>query len=51
MGLQVDDVILALNDIEVVDAATFEQIASQQVRTWQIILQRNGRVTRAIVSG
>ncbi len=51
MGLQVDDVILALNDIEVVDAATFEQIASQRVRTWQIILQRDGRVTRAIVSG
>lgn len=51
MGLQVDDVILALNDIELVDAATFKQVASQRVRTWQIILQRNGRVSRAIVSG
>jgi serine protease Do len=51
MGLQVDDVILALNDIEVVDAAIFEQIASQRVRTWQIILQRDGRISRAIVSG
>ncbi len=51
MGLQVDDVILALNDIEIADAPTFAQIASQRVRTWQIILQRDGRVSRAIVSG
>lgn len=51
MGLRVDDVILALNDTEMADAATFEQVASQRVRTWQIILQRNGRVTRSIVSG
>ena len=26
-------------------------IASQRVRTWQIILQRDGRVSRAIVPG
>jgi Do/DeqQ family serine protease len=51
MGLQVDDIILALNDIEIRDAQTFEQIASQRVRTWQIILQRDGRVSRAIVPG
>ena len=51
MGLQVDDVILALNDTDILDAGIFEQIASQRVRTWQIILQRDGRVTRAIVSG
>lgn len=51
MGLRINDVILALNDIELVDAATFAQIASQRVRTWQIILQREGRVSRAIVSG
>ena len=51
MGLQVDDIILALNDIEIRDAQTFDQIASQRVRTWQIILQRDGRVSRAIVPG
>lgn len=51
MGLRVDDVILSLNDIELTDARTFQQIASQRVRTWQIILQRNGRITRSIVSG
>ena len=51
MGLRVDDVILALNDTEIKDAAGFSQLASQRVRTWQIILQRAGRVSRAIVSG
>ncbi len=51
MGLRVDDIILALNEVEMADAATFQQTASQRVRTWQIILQRNGRVTRSIVSG
>jgi Do/DeqQ family serine protease len=51
MGLQVDDVILALNDIEIADASTFAQLAGQRVRTWQIILQRDGRVSRAIVPG
>src|SRR5690606_19870660 len=51
MGLRVDDVILSLNDIDLSSASTFQQIASQRVRTWQIILQRNGRVTRSIVSG
>ena len=51
MGLKVDDVILELNDTEIHDAKTFAQVASQRVRTWQIILQRDGRVSRAIVSG
>jgi len=51
MGLQVDDVILQLNDTVITDAKTFESTASQRVRTWQIILQRDGRVSRAIVSG
>ena len=51
MGLRLDDVILALNDIEMVDARAFTEVASQRVRTWQIILQRDGRVSRAIVSG
>ena len=51
MGLRIDDVILALNEIEISDAQAFQQMASQRVRTWQIILQRNGRVSRSIVSG
>lgn len=51
MGLRVDDVILGLNDAEVRDARAFEQMAGKRVSTWQIILQRNGRVSRAIVSG
>jgi len=51
MGLRLDDVILALNDTDISSAQAFQQIASQRVRTWQIILQRNGRVSRSIVSG
>jgi Do/DeqQ family serine protease len=51
MGLLVDDVILALNDAPMTTARAFADTASQRVRTWQIILQRNGRVTRSIVSG
>ena len=51
MGLRVDDIILALNDVPITTASAFRQTASQRVRTWQIILQRNGRVTRSIVSG
>ena len=51
MGLQVDDVILSLNDVAIDSARAFADTVSQRVRTWQIILQRDGRVTRSIVSG
>lgn len=51
MGLRVDDIILALNDMPMNTARAFADVASQRVRTWQIILQRDGRVTRSIVSG
>ena len=51
MGLRIDDIILALNDIPMETASAFSQTASQRVRTWQIILQRDGRVTRSFVSG
>ncbi|HTO28754.1 MAG TPA: PDZ domain-containing protein, partial [Devosia sp.] len=51
MGLRVDDIILALNDQPMETARAFAEIAGQRVRTWQIILQREGRVTRSIVSG
>lgn len=51
MGLRVDDIILSLNDTTITDAKTFADTASQRMRTWRIILQRDGRVSRAIVSG
>ncbi len=51
MGLQVDDIVLSLNDTAMDTAQTFAQTASQRVRTWQVILQRGGRVLRSIVSG
>ncbi|HEY8575473.1 MAG TPA: Do family serine endopeptidase [Devosia sp.] len=51
MGLRVDDVILSLNDIEMDSARVFAETASRRARTWQIILQREGRITRSIVSG
>jgi serine protease Do len=51
MGLRVDDVILALNDTPMDTAKAFADTVSQRARTWQIILQRDGRVSRSIVSG
>nr|WP_314259420.1 Do family serine endopeptidase [uncultured Devosia sp.] len=51
MGLRVDDVILSLNDQKMDTAKAFADTASQRARTWQIILQRGGRVSRSIVSG
>ncbi|MCS6761158.1 MAG: Do family serine endopeptidase [Candidatus Devosia symbiotica] len=51
MGLKVDDVIVSLNDVPMDTAQAFAQTASQRTRTWQIILQRDGQVTRSYVSG
>ncbi|WEK05868.1 MAG: DegQ family serine endoprotease [Candidatus Devosia phytovorans] len=51
MGMRVDDVILSLNDQAMDTAKAFSDTASQRARTWQIILQRDGRVSRSIVSG
>ncbi|WP_240229315.1 Do family serine endopeptidase [Devosia lacusdianchii] len=51
MGLRVDDVILALNDVPMDSAQAFSETASTRVRTWQIILQRDGQITRSIVGG
>lgn len=51
MGLRVDDVIISLNDMAMNTAQAFADTASKRVQTWQIILQRDGRVTRSIVSG
>lgn len=51
MGLRADDIILQLNEMQITDAESFARMASQRTRTWQIILQRDGRVNRFIVSG
>ena len=51
MGLQVDDILISLNDTTIDSAKVFQDTASRRVRTWQVILQRGGRVLRSIVSG
>jgi len=51
MGLRVDDIVLSLNDISMDTVQAFTSAVAQRVRTWQIILQRDGRVLRSIVSG
>jgi len=51
MGLAVNDIILSLNGVEMTDAATFAQVATQRPRTWEIVLQREGEVIRTYVSG
>ena len=51
MGLQVDDILLSLNDVQMDSAKTFEQTASKRVQTWQVMLQRGGQVLRSIVGG
>ncbi len=51
MGLQVDDIIISLNDVPMTTAKIFADTVSQRVDRWQIILQRNGRVTRSVVGG
>lgn len=45
------DIILSLNGVEMTQASTFAQIAAQRPRTWEIVLQREGRVIRTYVSG
>lgn len=51
MGLRVDDIILSLNNVPMDTASAFQTTASNRVRTWQIILQRDGKVMQSIVSG
>ncbi|SHE67629.1 Do family serine endopeptidase [Devosia limi] len=51
MGLRVDDIILSLNNVPMDTARVFQTTASNRVRTWQIILQRGGKVMQSIVSG
>ena len=51
MGLRADDIILNLNGRDVVTAADFRSIADARPESWQIVLQRGGRVFRSFVSG
>lgn len=51
MGLAVGDVILALNGVEMGQARLFGDMASQRARSWEIVLYRDGRTMRSIVSG
>ncbi|SDG79562.1 Do family serine endopeptidase [Pelagibacterium luteolum] len=51
LGLRPGDVILTLNGMEIRDIETFESVASQRPRSWQIMLQRGGNVIRSIVGG
>jgi len=51
LGLDEGDIILSLNGIAIRDIETFRQIASQRPQSWQIELQREGRVIRSFVSG
>jgi Do/DeqQ family serine protease len=51
MGLRAGDIIVSLNDQDIADADAFKAIASQRANAWKIVLQRNGRIFRSIVSG
>lgn len=51
LGLRAGDIILSLNGTEIRDIETFESIASQRSRGWNIVLQRGGRIIRSYVSG
>lgn len=51
MGLRVGDIILNLNGRDTVTAGEFRAIADARPESWQIVLQRGGRVFRSFVSG
>jgi Do/DeqQ family serine protease len=51
LGIREGDVILNLNGTEIRDIETFESIASERPRGWQITLQRGGSIIRSFVSG
>jgi serine protease Do len=51
LGIETGDVILNLNGRDMTDAKTFEQFATARPDTWQITLQRGGRVFRSVVNG
>lgn len=51
LGLRPGDLILSLNGQDITDAQTFASIVDARPPTWQIVLQRGGRVLRSAVSG
>ncbi|RDE09773.1 Do family serine endopeptidase [Pelagibacterium lacus] len=51
LGLQAGDIILALNGMEIRDIETFQSLAAQRPRAWEIVIQRGGRMIRSIVGG
>ena len=51
MGLRVGDIILNLNGRDIVTATDFRSVADARPESWQIVLQRGGRVFRSFVSG
>ncbi|HEY0920244.1 DegQ family serine endoprotease [Devosia sp.] len=51
MGLRVGDIILSLNGRDIATAADFRSTANARPESWQIVLQRGGRVFRSFVSG
>src|SRR5690606_23138787 len=48
LGLQAGDIILALNGMEIRDIETFQSLAAQRPRSWEIVIQRGGRMIRSI---
>lgn len=51
LGLREGDIILNLNGTDIRDIETFQAIASQRPRGWQIVIQRGGSIIRSFVSG
>ena len=51
MGLRPGDVIFGLNGRDIEDAAAFRELARGRPNAWQIVLQRDGRTIRSVVSG
>jgi serine protease Do len=51
MGLLAGDIVLSLNGTDITDVATFQRIASSNVRGWQIVIQRQGQLIRSYIEG
>jgi serine protease Do len=51
MGLQQGDVLMSINGQPVTEAQDFAGLVSRRSESWQIELQRGGRVFRSMVSG
>ncbi len=51
VGFKTGDVILNLNGTDIRTNDDFDRIASGNARSWQIVFQRDGKVSRAYLSG